>query len=64
MCNIIKFRYIIHEPNENQSKFGKTPRVSWLKAKEHPFRVLPLEIYLGVTMGSRDANPKLFCSPG
>ena len=37
--NIITFRYIIHKPNERQSKFDKTYTVSWLKPKEHPFRI-------------------------
>ena len=60
--NIITFRYIIHEPNESQSKFGKTYRVSWLKLKEHYFRISALEMCLGVTMSFRDADPKLLCS--
>ena len=44
----------IHKPNESQSKFGKAYRVSWLKSKEHPFRISALEICLGLTMSSRD----------
>ena len=47
----------IHKPNESQSKFGKAYRVSWLKSKEHPFRISALEICLGLTMSSRDADP-------
>ena len=44
----------IHKPNESQSKFGKAYRVSWLKSKEHPFRISALEICPGLTMSSRD----------
>ena len=47
----------IHKPNESQSKFGKAYRLSWLKAKEHPFRISALQICLGLTMSSRDADP-------
>ena len=55
---------IIPKPNDSQSKFGKTYRVSWVKPKEHLFRILALAICLGVSMGSRDADPKLLCSLG
>ena len=48
----------IHKPNESQSKFGKAYWVSWLKSKEHPFRISALGICLGLTMSSRDADPK------
>ena len=47
-----------------QSKFGKTYRVSWLKPKEHPFKISALDICLGVTMSSRDADSKQLCSSG
>ena len=60
----ITFRYIIHKPNVRQSKFGKTYRVSWLKPKEHPFKISALDICLGVTMSSRDADSKQLCSSG
>ena len=49
----------IHKPNESQSKFGKAYRVSWLKSKEHPFRISALEICLGLTMSSRDPMSSL-----
>ena len=39
-------------------------KVSCYKLEEHPFRISVLEICLGVTMGSRDADPKLLCSSG
>ena len=42
----------------------KSLKVSCYKPEEHPFRVSALEICLGVTMGSRDADPKLLCSSG
>ena len=32
--------------------------------EEHPFRILDIEICHGVTMDSRDADPKLLCSSG
>ena len=48
---------MIHKPNESQRKFGKAYRVSWFKSKEHPFRISTLEICLGLTMSSRDADP-------
>ena len=48
----------IRKPKESQSKFGKSYRVSWLKSKEHPFRISALGICLGLTMSSRDADPK------
>ena len=39
-------------------------KISCNKPEEHPFRISTLEIYLGVTMGPRDADPKLLCSSG
>ena len=39
--------------------FGETYKVSWLKPKEHSFRISALGIGLSVTMSSRDADPKL-----
>ena len=47
----------IHQSNEKGSKFGKAYRVSWFKSKEHPFRISALQICLGLTMSSRDADP-------
>ena len=38
--------------------------VNWFKPKEHLFRISTLEMCLGGTMNSRDADPKLLCSPG
>ena len=55
---------MIHKPYESQSKFGRTYWSSWLKPKEHPFRISALEICLGITMSPRDADPKLLCSSG
>ena len=37
-------------------------KVSWHKSKEHISRILVLEICPGVTMVSKDADPKLLCS--
>ena len=54
----------MQKPNESQSEFGKTYRVCWLKPKKHPFRISALDVCLGITMGSRDADPKLLSSSG
>ena len=44
---------------------AKVSLVSWLKSKEHSFRMSALEMCLGVTMSSRDADPRLlFSFPG
>ena len=42
----------------------RTYRVSWLKPKEYSFRILAIEMCLGVTMSFRDADPKLPCYSG
>ena len=39
-------------------------KVSCYKHEEHPLRISALEICLGVSMGSRDTDPKLLCSSG
>ena len=41
-----------------------TYRVSWVKPKEYRFMISALEICLGVTLASRDTDPKLLCSSG
>ena len=41
-----------------------TYRVSWVKPKEYPFMISASEICLGVTLASRDTDPKLLCSSG
>ena len=63
--NTINFRNIIPKPNESQSKFAKTySRVRWIKPREHPFRIPPLETCLGVATGPSDSDPMLPCSSG
>ena len=42
----------------------KIYRVIWVKSKEHPFRIQYITIYQGVTIGSDDADPILFCPLG
>ena len=48
----------------NKVSMHKCLRVSCYKPGEHPFRISALEICLGVTMGPKDADPKLLCSSG
>ena len=48
----------------NKVSIYKCLKVSCCKPGEHPFRILVLEMCLGVTMSSRDADPKLLCSSG
>ena len=47
----------IHEPSQSQSKFANAYKVSWLKSKEHPFRISALEISLGLTICTSNADP-------
>ena len=46
-----------------QSKLGKIKRVRWVESKEDPCRISALEIIMAIiTLGFRDADPKLPCS--
>ena len=46
-----------------QSKLGKIKRVRWVESKEDPCRISALEIIMAIiTLGFRDADPKLLCS--
>ena len=59
IAKIITIKYTIPKLIENQSKFSKA---CWVKPEEHFFKDISPRDMLRFTMGSRDADPKLFYS--
>lgn len=57
IAKIITIKYTIPKLTENQSKFSKTLKASWVKPEEHFFKDISPRDMLRFTMGSRDADP-------